>query len=231
MASTLEGRFEPPSVTPDAPALPEIYEMIRALPPLAFAAAFLAGSAARADPGAPARLLGARIEADLDVGAPMGTGESRLSFGAGGRFGWRFELGPLWIQPEIGGHYTVFTRYGAAGCVACQRALIEHPARAFGGLRIGGQAGAGVLEPALFGHAGYGWVTTGTPGATPPEVYDKSGPAFDAGFAIDVKVVRNFRFGLHCAYNVVTPATPPFYVVYQDAVRWISAGVHLGAAL
>ena len=196
----------------------------------------LLAAPARADVPVPAppRELGAHLDADLDLGVPKGFDESRLSFGAGGRLGWRFDLGPVWLQPEAGGQYTVFTRpESAIPCALCKYFLTEHPVRVFGGLRLGG-AGliAGVIEPALFGHAGYGWDTSGLPSVVTPDgrltahVVDRKGPAFDVGFALDVRLVRHFRFGLHAAYNVVVPAAES-----TDGVRWLTYGLHLGAAL
>jgi hypothetical protein len=210
----------------------------------------LVTSPARADPALPApepepaptpapappRLLGAHLDADLDLGAPMGLDESRLSYGVGGRFGWRFQLGPAWIQPEGGGHYTAFRRFVIErGCAPCQFLVTEHPARAFGGLRIGGGVGESVLEPALFGHAGYGWVTTGFQGSdavgVPSRVFDRSGPAFDAGVAIDVKLLRHLGLGVHGAYNVIVSSQVSPFLLWSGAVRWISYGIHVGGAL
>ena len=127
---------------------------ILALAPITALALLAAPARADAPAPAPPRALGAHLDADLDLGVPMGFHESRLSFGAGGRLGWRFDLGPVWLQPEAGGHYTVFTRWDpGVPCMSCKDYLTEHPVRVFGGLRLGG-AGliAGVIEPALFGH-------------------------------------------------------------------------------
>ena len=235
MGSTWAPLFDTEDRTPPMTAPRKIL----ALAPLAALA--LATSPARAqEPAAPLRELGVHLDADLDLGAPMGYVESRLSFGAGGRLGWRFDLGPVWLQPEAGGHYTVFTRWSpdVLPCDDCKFRLTEHPVRVLGGLRLGG-AGlvAGVIEPALFGHAGYGWDRSGTPslvtaeGTTLPRIVDRRGPAFDVGFAFDVKIVRTLRFGLHAAYNVVV-GSPPSYPPgrSQDAVRWLSYGLHAGVA-
>ncbi len=75
-----------------------------------------------------------------------------------------------------------------------------------------------VIEPSLFGHAGYGWLASSL-----------NGPAFDVGFALDVRLVRLFRFGVQGAYNVVT--IPPSYldeVMSPYALQWVSFGVHAG---
>jgi hypothetical protein len=164
--------------------------------------------------------VGGHVDADLDLGAPM---EGRnFALGGGGRFGWRFDFGPVWLQPEAGGSYVGFL------CLDCSDAAAtigaKHAARVLGGARIGG-AGliSKVIEPALFGHAGYGWISS----------QDK-GPAFDVGFALDVNAVRYFRFGAHGAYNVIASgrevSTGLGYSQTTPAVKWISFGLHLGVA-
>jgi hypothetical protein len=126
----------------------------------------------------------------------------------------------VWLQPEAGGSYTAFI---ASSCDACQLLRGKHPVRVFGGARIGG-AGlvAGVIEPSLFGHAGYGWVRS-----------DLAGPALDVGFSVDVKLVRYFRFGAHGAYNVVvTPQSADYMSAPSpSAEKWISYGLHAGVAI
>jgi hypothetical protein len=214
--------------------------------PLALAVLALAAPA-RADDAPPAlrpaRELGAHLDVDLDLGSPTADNESRLSLGVGGRFGWRFDLGPVWLQPEAGASYTAFSPYvypyPPGVCLSCYPLIAEHPVRVFGGLRLGG-AGliAGAIEPALFGHAGYGWDTAGflhpnaPGGTTPTTIVDREGPAFDVGFAFDVRVIRYFRFGLHGAYNVVASLpVSGFTAGNYGSVRWFSYGLHLGAAI
>ena len=176
--------------------------------------------------------VGGRVDADLDLGAPMGPED--LAVGVGGRFGWRFNLGPVWLQPEAGGHYFAFVHLNCPDDV-CSQSKGRHATRVLGGARIGG-AGliSKVIEPSLFGHAGYGWLTS-----------KDAGPAFDVGFALDFNVVRYFRFGAHGAYNVVAaqsysqfstpgggglPIGDPISVIFSSAEKWISFGLHVGAA-
>ena len=168
-------------------------------------------SPARADSGA-------QIAADLELGAPMDGGTFAL--GGGGRFGWRFDLGPIWLQPEAAGHYVHF--FGGFGCDEWCPDWQARASRALGGLRLGG-AGliSGVIEPSLFGHAGYGFRSS--------KVH---GPAFDAGFALDVKAARVFRFGIHGAYNVIVGRSdlPPYSgPVSWPATKWVTLGLHVGA--
>ena len=194
----------------------------------------LLASPARADAPAPApRQLGLRLDADLDLGAPMGISESRLSVGVGGRL----DVGPVWLQPEVGGSYTAFTTYTPRPpknplmpdpytfCEVCLHLIDEHPARVVGGLRLGG-AGliSGVIEPAIFGHAGYGWVTSGV------HEYRPWSGGVSAAYILD-RIVRHFRFGLHAAYNVVISLpTSEYGASPHDDVKWLSYGLHLGVA-
>src|SRR5205807_564135 len=91
------------------------------------------------------------------------------------RAGWRFDVGPFFLLPEIGAGYALerFTMNGDA-----------HVGRVFGGGRAGwsGPLGPGLrIEPAIYGHAGFGW-------------YDShlNGPAFDAGVALDLRIRTHF---------------------------------------
>jgi hypothetical protein len=192
----------------------------RATPPclvasLALALVTLAPFRARAE-------LGGQVAADLDLGAPMGgsSDTSMLALGVGGRFGWRFGLGLAWLQPEVGGQYV--------GLVPCSSDLCDisgprHAVRVFGGLRLGGSGLVSkVIEPSLFGHAGYGWIGSGL-----------GGPSFDVGFALDVVAVRLFRFGVHAVYGDVAARKPEPNVetgVVTVTASWLAFGVHTGVA-
>ena len=132
-----------------------------------------------------------------------------------GRFGWRFDFGPVWLQPEAGGSYTSFLN-AAATDPSGIGAL--HVVRVLGGARLGGSGLiSGVIEPALFGHAGYGWLSSRV-----------KGTALDVGFALDVKIVRHFSFGVQGAYNVV--AYEAAYIGSSPAFKWVSYGVHAGVS-
>jgi hypothetical protein len=172
---------------------------------------------AHADPGG-------RVAVDLDLGGPIGVDARSFAIGAAARFGWRFDLGPVWLQPEVGGGYVAFvgsdsywwtaTRYPAA-----------RAGRVTGGVRLGGEGLiARVIEPALFGHAGCGWITQASG-------YDLlRGPTFDAGVALDAKLTRRFSVGLQSAFNVVAaPAPSEAPYLGPATVRWLSYGVHAEA--
>jgi hypothetical protein len=174
--------------------------------------------------------VGGQVAVDLDLGAPLGTlGTERFLIGGGGRFGWRFDLGPVWLQPEAAGGYVRFIGETCPSCVAN-----EHAIRALGGARIGGSGLVSrVIEPAIFGHAGYGWVRLRTYDLDGRAVEDDlKGPAFDVGVALDVRAVRWFRFGAHATYNVVVAHLdlgPKAQASWPD-VKWIGFGLHAGAA-
>jgi hypothetical protein len=58
-----------------------------------------------------------------------------------------------------------------------------------------------------------------------------NGPTFDVGLALDVRLVRFFRFGVQGGYNVAM--IPPSYlseVQSPYAVQWVSFGVHAGVS-
>ena len=81
-----------------------------------FAALVLVSPAARAE-------VGGHVDADLDLGAPM---EGRnFALGGGGRFGWRFDFGPVWLQPEAGGSYVGFLCLDCSDAAATIRLLIS----------------------------------------------------------------------------------------------------------
>jgi hypothetical protein len=176
----------------------------------ALLAAVLFASSARADSGG-------RLTADLDLGSTTDF-STRMTAGGALRFGWRFDLGRIWIEPEIGGAYAALT---GIGCDSCRE--MNHTLRGFGGMRLGG-AGllAGVIEPALFGHVGYGRVLGAHEYNAEPST---GGPAADVGFAIDVVLTGHLRFGGQAAYNVIaardeaSSAPPP---------KWITFGLHAG---
>lgn len=160
---------------------------------------------------------GFHLTADINLGSLVSSGA--LTVGGGGRVGYRADLGPVWLEPEAAGDYTAFT---LVGCDLCN--MSGHGARVMGGLRLGGSGFiSGVIEPALFGHGGYGWLTSAL-----------KGPAFDVGFGFDVRVVRYLRFGAQGAYNVVG-ATAGSAGPYQPqpasaAAKWITFGLHAGVA-
>jgi len=165
--------------------------------------------------------VGGHVDADIDLGADAGSGgpgSGALTVGGGGRFGWRVAFGRMWLQPEVGGHVT---SVGGA-----------HIVRATGGTRLGGSGlVAGVIEPALFVHGGYGWLDLDAKHPAFAQKFAPQGPAFDVGFALDVVVVRYFRVGVQGAYNVVEATYDSLYEGPRVVpTKWISFGLHAGAA-
>jgi hypothetical protein len=89
------------------------------IPALAFAAVLTSSGAAHAGP---------YIGVDLDLGTAF-QDHVDFSYGLGGRFGYKlyFSGAPVWLQPEVGGHFMSFgsgTQFGHAGAF-------------FGGARFG----------------------------------------------------------------------------------------------
>ena len=206
---------------------------------LALAAAFFTTTPAHAGP---------TVSADLDLGTSLGgrnvasgtgslmaPGPSPLYIvGFRARAGWRFDIGPLWLLPEIGGGYDV-ERFAGAG-------VESSLPRAFGGARAGLSLPllpALRLEPGVYGHAGFAQYQA-----------DDNGTAFDAGLALDLRILRRLLVGVQVGYDVVTvwhpgsePSTPSpgcamnaFGVCAPTSAggsspladRWLSYGLHAG---
>jgi hypothetical protein len=136
---------------------------------------------------------------DLDLGTAF-ENKVDFSYGLGGRFGWKFYFAgaPVWLLPEIGGHFMSFgsaTEFGQAGT-------------AFGGVRFGFD---GIVQPNIFAHVGLGFVG------------GDFGPYTDIGLGLDFQITRVFSLGLQVAYNTVLDDGSG----YGDA-RWVSFGLNLG---
>ncbi len=136
------------------------------------------------------------------------------------RAGWRFDLGPIWLLPELGGGYD--NERDAAGNPG-----VSLP-RAFGGLRGGVSlpvAPAFRLEPAVYGHLGWAWYVTSAP---------MDGLAADVGAALDLRFLQRFMVGVHLGYDVVTTkltveGPPPSSSTVALADGWLAYGLHAGA--
>ncbi len=147
-----------------------------AAPCFAFAAVFL-GASREAHAGLAIALDG---HAGPTINDPTGT--SRFGGGVSARLGLRldiiqFEIGPLFITPEIGGGYWF---YGQG----------DQPGRVFGG----GRLGLGTrFQPSIFGHAGYGLVRS-------VDNYRFEGFTADGGAALEFQIVPTFGIGVHASY-------------------------------
>jgi hypothetical protein len=137
---------------------------------------------------------------DLDLGTAF---QDRVdfSYGLGARFGWKvyFPGAPVWLLPEVGGHFMDFgggNQFSNAGT-------------AFGGFRFGLD---GVVQPNLFAHVGVGFVGSGD-----------LGPYADLGVGIDFMLTRVFSLGLQFAYNTVLDNGSG----YGDT-KWASFGLNFG---
>lgn len=164
---------------------------------------------------------GAAIGVDLELGAPIAPG-MRYGASVGARVGYRFDLGPVWVQPEVGGAFMSFQAspevYG-----------VDMP-RLFGGARLG-LGVSRVVQPALYGQGGIGW--QGVRG---------HGPLGSVGLALDIAIVPHFTFGAQVAYNALakselhgTTAIQPLggstvlpTLGVLPSIQWISAGLHGG---
>jgi hypothetical protein len=178
----------------------------RALIPVTFAAGLTALALLSF---APAVHAGPTAAVDLDLGTSVGMGviqnppvlppQAAQPYVVGFRVraGWRFDIGPFWILPEIGGGYDVER---VVLVVEETRTVGSSLPRVFAGARAGLSfplAPAVRLEPALYGHVGYAYYEGG-PGAL----------ANDVGLALDVRFLERFMLGAHVGYEVVTQWVP-----------------------
>jgi hypothetical protein len=143
---------------------------------------------------------GPHLGIDLDLGTAF-QDRINFSYGLGGRFGWKVYLpgAPLWILPELGGH---FTNFGGGR-------EFRHAGAAFGGARFGFD---GLIQPNIFSHLGLGYVGDA-----------HFGPYGDIGIGIDFQLVRVFSLGAQVAYNTVLENGSPY-----GAAKWLSFGLNFG---
>lgn len=166
-------------------------------PPLASSVVLLASSEASA---------GVTVHLEQDF-AVITNGGSDIGFGLSGRVGYRVDLGPLWLAPELGGGYLSFGDIGRYSL---------HPSRMYGGGRVGL---GGFLQPQLYAHAGYGWMGG---------LGDVSfrGAMFEVGVALDVQLLPIFGIGTHLGYASNDNINGGD--VAQEAFNWVNFGVHAG---
>ena len=157
---------------------------------------------------------------DFDLGAPLGAHLVDYSASLGARVGYRFDLGPVWIQPEAGASFTSFKEGPMSVGLDVPRIL--------GGARFG-LGLSRVVQPAVFGHGGVGWYSN-----------EVAGPAGAAGLAIDFALVPRFSFGAQVSYNILTAqersmslvttgtGSLPVTMTTPLSIQWIAAGVHGG---
>jgi hypothetical protein len=182
------------------------------IPAVAFAATIAVTKEARANP---------HLDFDLDLGTALQSAPNQervdFSFGGGMRLGYRFQIigAPVWIQPEVGGHYMRF------GTNSSDLGGYDYAGTLTGGVRLGLQ---GIVQPHVFGHLGLGFLGFAV---DPNTVQGYVGPAGDIGFGLDFKLVPGFTLGGQLAYNAVTILSndigAPGY-----AARWFSFGLTAG---
>jgi hypothetical protein len=150
-------------------------------------------------------------------------GSYGLGFGGGigGRLGWRFGAGPRrgyrgpFLTVEGGGEYISF------GQVEFNAPTITNE-NLYAGIRAG--FSSRFVEPQVYGHLGVGWVNEiipnycgnatgfcstpfGFANINPRLMYTATALSLEGGGALNFKLVRHFRLGLHIGPEV-TFATP-----------------------
>ncbi len=146
------------------------------------------------------------------------------------RAGWRFDLGPFFIVPEVGFGYDV-ERYTSNDI---QFVTNDTLIRVLGGARAGWSfplLPALRFEPAIYGHLGYARNIHA----------DTNGLANDVGLALDLRFFKLLTVGAHLGYDVVTqwipgaacPAPSPSFLCEPNPGRtagdgWLAYGVQAG---
>ncbi len=193
---------------------------------------------------------GPTLSADLDLGALVDQESIGTEMGqqfpvvylAGFliRAGWRFDLGTVFLVPEIGGGYAVEPAPSLDGGPVCGglpgggESCATGLFRGLGGLRAGLSFPLGPtvrFEPAIYGHAGYALYLGGPASGLGGRGH---GVANDIGLSLDLRLLTHLVLGAHLGYNVVTtwqslssevqgiPGTASF------ADRWVGYGLHAG---
>jgi hypothetical protein len=163
----------------------------------------------RGDDGRGGFDLGFDAEGAAILSQPHLLGGETLSGGSGFkvRLGEQFRFRGLGLRltPEVGYGYEHLWATDDLG-----DAYAWNTNRVFAGVRLGFGR---VVVPTIYAHAGYGWRLTGD-----PLLANANGPAFDAGFALDIYPVRRFGIGGHIEYVTIDsqPGTP----------QWLALGLH-----
>lgn len=149
---------------------------------------------------------GLAIAADAHGGVAVSEPyKNQFGFGVSGRLGFRidlvdFDVGPLFVTPEVGGGYWTF---GDAG----------HPGRAFAGARVG--LGSR-FQPSIFAHAGYGLVrSVGN--------YNFDGFTADGGVALEFQIVPTLGVGVHSGYFTNRYGDAGL----QKSINWVDFGLQV----
>jgi hypothetical protein len=162
----------------------------------------LAGAAVLAPPRTARAgiFIGAEFDAGQGIAMPTGM---HAGYGFIAALGYRIGVGPLFLQPEAQGGYLTFPTDPGQSL---------HVARVLGGVRLGL---GGIFQPAIYGHAGVGWLDPFT-----------TGRALDAGLSLAFKLVPMFSFGAQAGYNVVSVADTSIQAP-GAATKWLSYGAHV----
>ncbi|TKD08978.1 hypothetical protein [Polyangium fumosum] len=145
---------------------------------------------------------GLSLGADMNVGVvTSGAGPvGDVGSGIGGRIGYRANLGPFAITPEIGGSYL---RLNA----------VETPMRGVVGGRL---ALRGMVQPSIFAHYGIAIVQQ-----------DVRGPTYDLGAAVDLSAAI-VRVGVHAGYVAVQSTADRGLDSVYVPLEWVELGLHAG---
>ena len=133
---------------------------------------------------------------DANLVFPVDSPNSNVGGGFDARIGNKISLTALTLTPEVKGGFFSFSGFGGS----------LDAIRIQGGGRLG--INAGILEPGVFVHLGYGHVTSADTGAF----------AYDAGGYLDLTLLPLVSLGVHAAYNEIT--------LSPVSVKTVDAGLH-----
>ena len=142
------------------------------------------------------------IALDVDFSSALGVLGTKTGGGGALRVGEKFRLILLSLTPELGGSYHAFGG--------------NDETRIYRGF-LGARLGAGtVIEPSIFAHVGVGHLEG---------LQTRTGTVLDTGLALDVTLLPLIDFGVHGAYNVMTPSGD------QGAFKFLTLGVQVALVL
>lgn len=122
------------------------------------------------------------IAVDFDFNSAFDELDTKLGGGGALRIGQKFNLLLISLTPEVGGSYHAFGG--------------NDETRLYRGF-LGGRLGFGkIVEPSVFAHWGLAHLEG---------LQTRTGTVLDAGLALDITLLPLVDFGVHGAYNVMTP--------------------------
>jgi len=152
--------------------------------------------------------LGFDLEGVVPLNPPSVGGQTAVGGGGGFkvRLGEEFRFPGIRLTPEVGYAYDHLWAADGLG-----NSYGWDMNRIFVGARLGFGR---ILVPSIYAHIGYGWRQTDATYVTGGD----GGLAFDAGGALDLRVIPHFGFGVHLEYSQISTDV--------DTPQWFAIGGH-----